>query len=430
MNSFKTRLTRMVALSFLLAVSLFGPNVALANLVNTCNNTTVNGGTDDPSVPWFTLGSTVDLWYTTDSSLSPLTATTLPVAQFQAAIIKAVNVWNEQSGSYLRIRYRGPTSSDSISCDQSFGQQCGIVIQGNLTYCTPVDVTEAYVTLDTLHKFQTGIIVIYEKDSNCNQAPWSTTTSGGLYDVVARMIHEMGHEFFAMGHPNEASGDCTQYDPYGNVLESVMWTNHDSRNLKAWDQEVAQERYGSRATHSKMMKTHVSGATAWQTPVQVTGSTGQHSLFRPHSMTSEINTRVVSWIDGGTAYQEGGAGSVFGARYADGLSHVATLASRVVGTTPGAIGRPVAVASQSYVNTTPVVLVVYQKTQTGYETYDRDVDNICWKTSSDLGVTYSAESCSSIGTTIHGVSAAYDFSANKFVIAYTHFDRVLNINSE
>jgi hypothetical protein len=64
-------------------------------------------------------GSVIDVWYTTANiggvDYNPLDSIFLSDWDFSMGIKRAIEIWNEQGGSKIKLRYRGSTSSTSIT---------------------------------------------------------------------------------------------------------------------------------------------------------------------------------------------------------------------------------------------------------------------------------------------------------------------------
>lgn len=405
---------------------------ARAVLTKTCYYTTPLGaGVSDPLVPWFASGTTIDVYYSTyyggsaSSDMRPWTATMTTEAQVATGLIKAVGVWNEQSGSKLRLRYKGGIASTGLSCDQSLGQQCAVLVAGDSITCSPTATADSFISLDSNHKFQRATIVIYKSNDDgkgCHAIPWSNQASStSSVDYVRTEIHELGHSIFAMAHMQDMapSSDCYYKDSLGNTILSIMDANpngsQEGRNLKSWDKEVAQKRYGTRALTSKLMKAN-KGAS-WTTPVQVTGTGGTCPLYAPGSETQGLNKRVLGWSDNCGALKSYGAGLVQGAEYLHGLLNQTTIS-------PGgsAVGDVVAVASQGQSYTTPIVMVAQKSSPTGSgasaDEYHNDQNMICYSMTSNLGVSYTNACAPAATTSAAGIAAAFNDGASAFLIPF------------
>ena len=94
-------------------VVVVNSSMAHANLTNTCE--------EDPGHTWFVTNLSpviVDVWSVSQGTLcpqsvsgvladfSPARATGLSQAQIDSGVLRAVDVWNEESGSTIELRYR------------------------------------------------------------------------------------------------------------------------------------------------------------------------------------------------------------------------------------------------------------------------------------------------------------------------------------
>jgi hypothetical protein len=157
---------------------------------------------------------------------------------------RAAQIWNEQSGSSLRLRVRnGGATTDEIPD--------AIVITAHPTACD-TGVAGAYVKIGgtSAHRFVNGQVEMHRVSTLTNcltpiqwgldpNSPWNT-------DIVGMLVHEFGHAAFNLDHPN--TPNCT----YVGDSQSVMMLEDGTgpqrlRMLKQWDLELAQSRYGPRA---------------------------------------------------------------------------------------------------------------------------------------------------------------------------------------
>ena len=409
------------------AITLVATN-AKATLSHSCYYLgPLSSGTSDPTVPWFSSGATVDVYYSNKhiaggTDWRAWVATGLTETQMASTIMKAVGIWNEQSGARLRLRFKGGTSATSFNCDQSLGQQCAIVINGDNTACPANgqrnDIADSFIGLDTVHRFKTASISIYHQNNGgqaCHVLAWTATTPGGNLDIVRMLVHEFGHSAYAMSHQDNSTTDCTWLDPSGNRFYSVMngYFNSDGRNLKPWDKEVAQLRYGARGSSAKVMKAALASTGSSWTSGQLYGTESVHPVYRLGSATEQLATRLVGWVDGSIP-RSFGSGTGTSMQYPAGTSIRAVFADSLG---PGDL---VAIASQPYTYTTPKVIYAYKLSASGSDGYNSDLSRICWNYSSDLGLTYTATECytgTAFGASVHGLSASYNDQAQAFVIA-------------
>jgi hypothetical protein len=412
----------------LLMFSLATESEVAADLTKTCFFTDVASGTGygtaDPSVPWFPSSGVVDVYYSTANNgydYRPWIAVGLSEAQFVAATLKSISIWNEQSGARLRLRYKGPLNTTVQTCDQSLNQQCAIVIIGepmndDLACAGTVNVADAFVALNSSHKFQQGMIRFYRRNDaglGCHVLTWTGDTSGYGLDVVRTLTHELGHAAYAMGHQNvsDSTSDCTMFTPNNNTILSVMnipFSTGDGRSLKAWDKEVAQLRYGSRASTAQMFKSHMSTSTSWiGGALQLTNPI--HPLHRSMSMAQGPSAQMFPWIEAQGVVNAYGAGAAYTGRYGGGFAANTILFQ---------LNSPTAIASTT-VSSGGTLLFAYKRPSSTVDYYSTDQELICWRTSTNSGSSWSSETCaSSVLSANFGITAAYNQSANVFVIPY------------
>jgi hypothetical protein len=373
---------------------LFLARPALATLVNTCHFS------GDPSIPWFAPKSTVDVWVTTAAGFNPMTATGLSQAQFTNAVSQSLNIWNEEGGTSLKLRFRGITSALSVSK--------AVVITGRADVCD--NALAVAFPLLVNNKYASGTIEFRRfAGSNCSvPVNWVTTATGGA-DVVAVLNHELGHQIYNIDHPLGQNADCQNFGQL-SVMKSP------SRVLKNWDIEVAQGRYGPRAQWSRFWKSKMLSATSWSAAIEATGMSLLRPLYRPGSMSQRAPSPFFGWVyafDNGV--QSGGTGRADINRYEHGSQNWALMSAP-----DAAFGRPIAVAYKPMGFTASELLMVYQKVIAGNTIYSSDSGQICYRRSLNNGVTWSLETCpvGAIANT-YGLTAAWDWYSNSYVITYT-----------
>lgn len=354
----------------------------------------------DPNVRWFDPKSTVDFWITTNATLDPLAATGIPSAAFTNAVAQALNIWNEESGAAIKLRYRGFTSSTRITR--------AVVITGSSTVCDSA-AARAFVGLVN-NRYDHGTIELRKRGGQCQPIVWTTSPVGGGADLVAVLVHEIGHQVFNMDHPDGTTPDCP------NFGQPSTMRNPGSRTLSNYDLELAQSRYGTRAEYGRFYYSKMTGPASWQTPV-ATDSTYLRPLFRPGSMGQRSNDPWFGWIYGlDNGQQNGGAGRADVNRF----SFTAGSQDWRLFTTPdGALGRPVAVAYRPAGFVSSELMLAYQKVPSGSTVYSTLNGQICYRLSSNEGITWSGEVCPTGAlATNYGLTASYDWHSSSFVISF------------
>ena len=151
---------------------------------------------------------------------------------------------------------------------------------------------------------------------------------------------------------------------------NVNFFTGDGRSLKAWDKEVAQLRYGSRAPTAQLFKSVMLTSTSWASG-RVTGTTGIHPLYRPMSMAQGPSQQAFPWIEAQSVVNAYGAGAAYTSGYAAGLFNVNTIFFQ--------LSNPTAIAS----TTAPygaTLLFAYKRSASGADYYSTDLEQICWRT--------------------------------------------------
>jgi hypothetical protein len=351
----------------------------------------------DPNIPWFAPKTTVDVWWTTNPSLNPLFALPLGQTQFHNALSKAIAIWNEEGGTSLKLRNRGPTPATSVDN--------AVVITGHPTSCTNA-IAVAFPALTAGKKYLRGTIELRRvAGGTCAPVNWVTSLTGGT-DLVAVLVHEFGHQVYNIAHPQDCPGDFGQ--------KSVMRTA--SRVLKNWDLEVAQARYGHRAQYARFHKSKMIGPASWSPGIPATGMEFLRPLYRPGSMTQRAPSPSFGWVyafDNGV--QNGGSGRLDVTRYLHGAQDWFLLSAP-----DGALGRPIAMAYKPASSTPAELLIAYQK-PTGGTVYTSDLGQICYRRSLNNGLTWPPPEVCPTGATpnTYGMTAAWDSFSNSFLIAYT-----------
>jgi hypothetical protein len=351
---------------------------------------------DKETHPWFSPQQVVPIYMNTVGANSAPTATSISSTNLADALKRAIYIWNEQAGASIKLRYMGATSSTAISN--------AVVVVGNSAQAcgSPGSGAEADVVYGFVPYWLWSRITLYKFRGNCGFTPWVLTPSepsdSAATDVVRTLIHELGHAVYNMGHPND-DGYSDQDCIYSSLLPtSVMGAT--SRSLGNWDLEVAQQRYGVRAQYSIFQKSYMTSPITWKPIWEAAPGSGARPLFRMGSIGQLLDVRPLGFVEnGGTSVKDGGVGTWYDvAQY-----NVAQLKSWYHLTT--SLGRPVALASQP--STVPAVnppvdfLMAYQKfigTNIYEDPTGEQTGKVCWRRSTNGGLTWGAESCS-IGIT-------------------------------
>ncbi len=346
----------------------------------------------------FPASSTVDFWITTNAAKDPIAGTGLSQGAFTNAVVQALNIWNEESGAAIRLRYRGFTSSTSKSG--------AIVILGHNTADNTRGATAQM-------NFGNNTIELFKFGGRGQPIVWTTSPVGGGADLVAVLVHEIGHGVYNIGD-FKSSPECPDV---GQV--SVMRAD-GTRTLSNYDLELAQNRYNTRAEFGRFYYSRMSGPASWQAPV-ATDSAYLRPLFRPGSIGQRSNDPWFGWIYGfDNGEQSGGTGRADVNRF----SLTAGSQDWRLFTTPdGALGRPVAVAYRPGGFVSSELLLAYQKVPAGFHVYQSLKGQICYRLSQNEGITWGSEVCPPGAlATAYGLTASYDWYSSSFVIAFTQND--------
>ena len=421
----------------LAVIALFAMGTAESGpLWDYCHFNSVPGGV---ATNFFQPGATVDIYHSTHTTgasgsttdLRPWIAAGITEQDFATALIKAVGVWNEQSGAKIRLRYEGALDATDTSCDQSHGDICKILVIGNSANNLTCTQDNADSNPRIVSGVYTGGTLSVNQYNNhiapCSLINWYTTTAGYYTDLPRALIHELGHMVFDLGHPNGPKGSrCSGSDADGYPILSVMNTGvlSDARNLKAWDKELAQGRYGTRSVGATMLTTVMNGTASWQTAVSA--GSGLNPLYRPGSVSQEtLNQMPIAWQSRSSPSPNSyGFGFLTNSAFASSTYSLGSLTTRIPSSPYFSVASTVAVAAQDRTYTNPVTMMAYKAANGGTGTnsshgYDTDMDNICYALSSDYGSTFGSQSCTTQASGVFGISAAFSDGGSAFVVPFS-----------
>lgn len=362
-------------------------------------------------------------------------ATSLSPAELDYGIRQAINIWNEESGGPLRLRYMGTTSSCVVSG--------GVLIAGRTDVCV-AGAAAAFATANPSTHLLLNSHIEFRRftggSNNGCSAPidWRIRPFLGLatYEGFIRtLVHEFGHAVYNFGDVGEGpiGSDCEAIDGPTNMGHlAIPPTSHFSN----WDLEVMQRRYWRRSDRAYFYKSLSAGATGWLPASVLNGDSGlfrKLPLYRFGSLSIGIPPRVLPWIYGAATVQNGGMARLDVSQYqGGGMPNWISLTG-----SNGALSRPVAITSKPG---TTKVLLAYPKLNTSdpacssvpCTVYQTDRAFICYRTSLNNGVSWSSETCSSEVTRTFGVTATYDAYTDNFLIGWSSYDwalKVLRINA-
>jgi hypothetical protein len=332
-------------------------------------------------------------------------------------VIRTANILNEEGGGKIKLQYAGTTTSTTNILNaivlRSANPDCSNAASG---LQNAIAAASAVGVLGFRARAQ---IAFFRKHGEpCNPIAYTLQESGD--DVVAVLIHELGHAFYDVGHSDTATLSCLVPDEYLSIMRaqgahaSGPWgaTLPRWRVLKDIDRERFQQNHGVRGPYAGLFRSY-RNPTGWAALQQVPNSVGWKFHYRPGSVTGNVTVRNVgSLINVSSSPQPGGGGIAHMGQYANGNFLNQSMNSE------STMMRPVAVAAKPG---TQEVLAVYAKRAFGTYGVDSDVGKICYRRSLNEGVTYASEVCETsvlwqIGRS--GLTAAYSARGDVFVVGY------------
>jgi hypothetical protein len=229
------------------------------------------------------------------------------------------------------------------------------------------------------------------------------------YDFHSILMHELGHAFYNVYHPDEPENGCT-WSGEQTIMLSAIQTGRRKRVVKDWDRDIFQWRHGHRAPYSRLLHSYRSSG-GWT--VANEGATYlTDMIYRPGSVPQNQTIRNIGYLEQpSTTPEDWGGGTPSVGQYRDGL-----FTKQAVSSDAWSFMRPVAVASRPSSNE---VLVAYVKRKFGYGFSLSEIGKVCYRYSMDAGLTYSAETCFE-DWQVHrpGLTAAYSAQGNVYLIGF------------
>lgn len=344
----------------------------------------------------------------TGTSRGLVYALNLDLQSTEIAVRRTLNILNEEVGGAIKLQYGGTTTS-STNINGAIvlrAQECSNDASG-----TPLAFARAQ-SASSGGKRVRGQIEFFRKHGNiCKPITWFLQEEANQTDIPSVLIHELGHVFYDVGHPNDPSFNCT----IGANDMTIMNVPKPprARVIKDWDREIFQVRHGVRSINSKLYKSARLGAGNWQVAHQVPDSEDVRFTYRPGSLPQNASIRNIGFLRHpatSTFPQLTGGGSIAVARY-----NLGGFAHQKVGQ-DASIMRPVAIASRD----DSEFLVAYVKRINSY-ILDSDIGKICYRRSLDSGITYTSEECEeSANWQVYrnGLTAAYSSFGDSFIIGF------------
>lgn len=341
----------------------------------------------------------MDVWLKSDAAA----IIGVPATDLDRAVRRVLSVWTEQSGSKLKLNYRGTSSANDIIAG-------AIYIKG--TARTPQTCTSAGMTANLPYDSSTGehtyaTIDIFDMAKQgdpptCEDIDWRTDLEAAelpvaSFDLLTALTHEIGHVAFDLAH-----SDVCASPSIISVMQSAYPTHIASRVPRDWDQVMSQEAGQRRSQASSTLtgRQWSSASNSWQ----FTASFASSQRHRPGSLTQNYALTVLP-INRKPSTSGGPNDRLQGYRWnGSAFTDYGTLALSIP-------QRPVSAAVRPATGET---LVGYLR-KTG-PAFTSDSGNFCYKRSLDAGATYGAETCTNLFWTVrYGVTMSYDPASNVFI---------------
>ncbi len=331
---------------------------------------------------------------------------TIPSLQdIEYATMRALQIFNEEVGGNIKLQYGGlRTSPDDVanaiilrSANVGPASDCSNIASGLQNALAFANASHSGATRTSGH-----IDFFKRHGEPCNPIFWSLTESTGD-DYVSVLLHELGHAFYDVGHPDDPAAGCS----WTSQLTIMRTSGAPARKrlIKDWDREIFQTRHTPRASSSSVLRGY-KNPTGWQTPFSMNFPAIVH--YRPGSMGQNVSYRNFGFLSQSGSMQFTGGGTISSARYEGVLNAPAGSSAAMM--------RPVAVASRPG---TSELMIAYVERKNGAYFLDSDVGYICYKFSTNNGATYGTATCQTTWATFrNGLTAAYSARGNVFLIGY------------
>lgn len=339
--------------------------------------------------------------------------TGLSFPDVEKGVKRTISLLNEESGSATKFIYAGtqiigtPQAGSILltgkSCSDGLnGRALGV---GGQTFFT---FTAGNTIIDRAEV--TAYRSAGDDDGNCNPMIRSFE-EGSFYEL---MFHELGHAAFRMAHPNSQTSYCTDWTFF---TPSVMLAETDTKRtlvFKDYDMFHFQANTAPRGQFGEPHRSYTNGA-GWTSGAPLTTP---NTLFIHNSWGSIPSgtgtSRLLPYVrNGSTTPVANGTGT-----QAVGIPTGASFSTYTTYGTGTAMMRPQAVAQKPSSNN---ALWAYVKREYSSNNLDSDIGRVCYRYSTDAGVTWASEVCQTGASYLvarGGVSAAYDPQSNSFLVGF------------
>ncbi len=351
-------------------------------------------------------GRIVDVWLASGATYGVAARLGFNPTLTERALQQAISIWNEQSGARFLLRYRGTQASNGGCVQDAINIVAGDLLcdglNGTIAQAHPYDnngddIVECGVVW--LRKFFND-----NSDQCTTPIPWQFATENVYPDVTSVLVHEIGHTF---GFHHSDIEECA---PLGRTDElSVMRGGGISfgRVLREWDKHRLMNAYGNRAA------TAVATRRDWNGSAWVTGTPLAIPMLHRPGASQNYAWTSLSWFRRQPTNRQ-----VVSAKF---IQNDNALTS-VFAFSPNQSSHqqvPGAVAIQP---STGRAIAVYQRRLSTRYANMSDRNTICYRLSTDSGVSFGSEYCSANFTWRYGVTVAYDPYSQRFIYAYASPD--------
>lgn len=337
-------------------------------------------------------------------------ALNMSFSEIEYAVWRTLHILNEEVGGKIKLQYAGATTSWN-NIDYA------IVLRSNQHDCS--DGTDgiqagALATANAISSGNyrmRGRVNFYRKNfPQCFPLTYNVMEQGGM-DVVSLLIHELGHAFYDVGHAGDPSDPSCYISLDGEaIMRPSAQTYPRTRVIRDWDREVFQTRHGSRGQFSSFRRNNRL-STGWGNTHEVPDTWDIPFHYRPGSFTQSGAYRNVGFLQHGASLPLPGGGGI----QRTGRYHAGGFAHQEIGE-PFSMMRPIAVASRAG---TQEVLVVYLRRSIGGNGPGADVGRICYRRSTNSGITYSSETCEPNWRAYrNGLTVAHSAHRNVFLVGF------------
>jgi hypothetical protein len=377
------------------------------------------------STNWSSATKFIDVYISTYQNESLSLSTGLSLADLQNAVKRTLNILNEDFASPIRFRYGGTHAGTTNSAPTG-----SILLRGDLTCRSGLELAQAYWYVSSGVRYKGGVYFFKRRltqinPMQCSDFVWGVKENeSGKTDFMLVLLHELGHGVFNSHHPDDPdenqSGNCDYTQDQMTLMRSAAI---GGRQLvpKDWDVELFQQRFPKRTTN-KFYKTYLFSDrvpwSTWTAPRMAPGVVNGRALFRPGSLPQHVPRIHLVWGRGSNSQAlVGGGGAVATGKYTGAGSGITSLQEHAP-----PMARIPAVAQKPGSDEMLVAYVTRNSLFAAPYIQGSDVGRICYKRSTNGGITFGAETCGANNPSFQvnrgGLNVVYDQASNNFLIAF------------